>query len=95
MCSIHFTDEAWDDYLYWQGQNRKTLKRINQLVESARRTPFEGIGKLEALKANLSGSWSRRIDESNRLVYQVTDKEIIVVACRFHYRNARPDRGAT
>lgn len=87
MRSIHFTDEARDDYLYCQGQERKTLKRINQLVESARLTPFEGIGKPEPLKASLSSACSRRIDESNRLVYQVTDTEIIVVACRCHYQS--------
>lgn len=93
MRSIQFTDEAWDDYLYWQEQDRKTLKRINQLVEGARRTPFEGIGKPEPLKANLSGAWSRRIDESNRLVYQITDNASVVLACRFHYRLAGTDRG--
>jgi toxin YoeB len=86
MRNIHFTVEAWSDYLYWQGQDKKTLKRINQLVESARRTPFEGIGKPEPLKENLSGFWSRRIDDANRLVYAVNDTEIIIISCRYHYR---------
>jgi toxin YoeB len=86
MRSTNFTDEAWDDYLYGQGQDKKTLKRINQLVESARRTPFEGIGKPEPLKGNLTGFWSRRIDEANRLVYAVNDTEIIIVSCRYHYQ---------
>lgn len=85
MRNTNFTDEAWDDYIYWQSQDRKTLKRINQLVEAARRTPFEGIGKPEPLKGNLAGYWSRRIDETNRLVYEVNDKEIVIVSCRYHY----------
>ena len=70
---VLFTAEAWDDYLYWQTQDRKTLKRINQLIREAQRTPFEGIGKPEPLKANLSGFWSRRIDDVNRLVYEAEE----------------------
>jgi toxin YoeB len=85
MRNTNFTDEAWDDYVYWQGQDKKTLKRINQLIEAARRTPFEGIGKPEPLRENLSGYWSRRIDQSNRLVYEVNDTEIIIISCRYHY----------
>jgi toxin YoeB len=85
MRNANFTDEAWADYLYWQGQDKKTLKRINLLIEAARRTPFEGIGKPEPLKVKLSGYWSRRIDETNRLVYEVRDQEIIVISCRYHY----------
>ena len=85
MRNTNFTDEAWDDYVYWQGQDRKTLKRINQLIEAARRTPFEGIGKPEPLRENLSGFWSRRIDETNRLVYEVNDNEITIISCRYHY----------
>jgi len=69
MRNTHFTDDAWDDYVYWQGQDRKTLKRINQLIEASKRTPFEGIGKPEPLRGSLSGFWSRRIDETNRLIY--------------------------
>ena len=86
MRNTNFTDEAWDDYLCWQGQDRKTLKRINLLIEAARRSPFDGIGKPEPLKENLAGYWSRRIDETNRLVYEVNDNEIIVVSCRYHYQ---------
>ncbi|AXF22957.1 Txe/YoeB family addiction module toxin [Burkholderia pyrrocinia] len=80
-----FTSDAWDDYVYWQGQDRKTLKRINQLIREAQRTPFEGIGKPEPLKANLSGFWSRRIDDTNRLVYEADAPQISIVSCRYHY----------
>ncbi len=80
-----FTPSAWDDYIYWQGQDKKTLKRINNLIKECQRTPFEGIGKPEALLGDLSGFWSRRIDEQHRLVYAVTDAEITIIACRYHY----------
>ncbi|MDN5842097.1 MAG: Txe/YoeB family addiction module toxin [Alcaligenaceae bacterium] len=80
-----WTDAAWDDYVYWQDQDRKTLKRINKLIENIRRTPFEGIGKPEPLKENLSGFWSRRVDDTNRLVYAVDDTAITVISCRYHY----------
>ncbi len=80
-----WTIEAWTDYVYWQGQDRKTLKRINKLIKNTQRTPFEGIGKPEALKENLSGFWSRRIDETNRLVYVVDDKYLTIISCRYHY----------
>jgi len=73
------------DYIYWQNQDRKTLKRINKLINECRRSPFEGVGKPEALKANLSGYWSRRIDDKNRLVYSVDDLNIIIISCRYHY----------
>ena len=85
MRHIAFTPDAWDDYQYWQGQDRKTLRRINELIKSAQRTPFEGVGKPEPLKENLAGLWSRRIDHTNRLVYEVTDGVISIVSCRFHY----------
>lgn len=78
-------DRAWDDYLYWQTQDKKTLKRINILVEEIKRTPFEGRGKPEALKDNLSGYWSRRIDETNRIVYFVQTDIVYVISCRGHY----------
>lgn len=71
--------------MYWQGQDRKTLKRINLLIKDIIRSPFAGIGKPEALKENLSGYWSRRIDETNRLVYAVEDNQIVIIVCRFHY----------
>lgn len=83
---LTFTDAAWEDYLYWQGQDRKTLKRINQLIREIRREPFGGIGKPEALKANLAGFWSRRIDDTHRLVYVVDDATITLIACRYHYQ---------
>jgi toxin YoeB len=83
--SIRFTLAAWEDYTYWQGQDKKTLKRINLLIEASRRDPFSGIGKPEPLLGNLSGYWSRRIDEVNRLVYAVDDIDLDVIACRGHY----------
>ena len=86
MRHLTFTDEAWDSYIYWQTQDRRTLKRINDLIEAAKRDPFIGIGKPEALKYSLSGCWSRRIDETNRLVYQVNDEEILIISCRYHYQ---------
>lgn len=80
-----FTAAAWEDYQYWQTQDRKTLERINQLIREAQRAPFEGIGKPEPLKANLQGFWSRRIDDVNRLVYEATDDQLNIIACRYHY----------
>lgn len=82
---LTWTAVAWEDYLYWQGQDRKTLKRINALIQDALRHPFEGIGKPEALRENLSGFWSRRIDDTHRLVYTVQDDELAIIACRYHY----------
>jgi toxin YoeB len=82
---LAWTNEAWKDYVYWQGLDKKTLKRINKLISDAKRSPFEGIGKPEPLKENLSGFWSRRIDETNRLVYAVTDSHLTVISCRYHY----------
>lgn len=78
-------DRAWEDYLYWQMRDRKTLKRINMLIQDIKRSPFEGIGKPEPLKHDLSGYWSRRIDEANRIVYFERDGVIYLVACRGHY----------
>lgn len=78
--------EGWEDYLYWQSQDRKTLKRINTLIEDIRRgDPFEGIGKPEPLKHALAGAWSRRIDESNRLVYIADDQHVTILQVRYHY----------
>lgn len=82
---LAWTESAWKDYCYWQGQDKKTLKRINRLITEILRTPFEGIGKPEALKENLSGFWSRRIDDSNRLVYAVDEGCLTIIACRYHY----------
>jgi len=83
--NLAWTQEAWKDYVYWQGQDRKTLKRINKLILETLRNPFEGIGKPEPLKENLSGFWSRRIDESNRLVYIVDNHHLTIISCRYHY----------
>ncbi len=80
-------DEAWEDYLYWQGQDRKTIRRINALIKDIQRNPYEGIGKPEPLRENLSGMWSRRIDETNRIVYYEKCDSIIIVSCRRHYDN--------
>ncbi len=80
-----FTPSVWADYAYWQGQDKKTLKRINILIEAATREPFNGIGKPEPLRGDLSGFWSRRIDDANRLVYMATDSEVQIIACRYHY----------
>lgn len=80
-------DRAWEDYLYWQTQDKKTLKRINALLADMKRTPFEGIGKPEPLKGNLNGYWSRRIDETNRIVYLEQDGIIYIISCHGHYED--------
>ena len=80
-----WTNIAWSDYLYWQVQDKKTLKRINLLIQDAMRDPEDGIGKPEALKENLSGVWSRRIDNTNRLVYAIEKEQLVIIACRYHY----------
>ena len=82
---LAWTDEAWADYIYWQSQDKKTLKRINRLIKETKRSPFEGIGKPEALRENLAGFWSRRIDDMNRLVYAVNDEFVTIISCRYHY----------
>ena len=82
---ITWTAAAWDDYLYWQGQDRKTLKRVNSVIRDCLRDPFAGIGKPEALKENLSGFWSRRVDDTHRLVYCVDADDLVIIACRYHY----------
>jgi len=82
---INFTEIAWQDYIYWQGQDKKTIKRINQLIQDIDRNYNKGIGKPEALKGNLSGWWSRRIDDKNRLVYRIQDNIIEIAQCRGHY----------
>ncbi|WP_444922701.1 Txe/YoeB family addiction module toxin (plasmid) [Microbulbifer sp. DLAB2-AF] len=82
---LAWTDDAWEDYLYWQGQDKKTLKRINKLINEAMRSPFKGTGKPEPLVGNLSGYWSRRIDKANRLVYSFEDGELTIISCRYHY----------
>jgi toxin YoeB len=82
---IKFSDQAWDDYLYWQANDRDSIKRINTLLKEIQRSPFEGIGKPEPLKHNLSGFWSRRIDEEHRLVYSVQDDTLLIAQCLYHY----------
>lgn len=83
--AIRFTQAAWDDYTYWQTQDRKTLKRVNQLIEAVVREPFIGIGKPEPLLGSLAGYWSRRVDNTHRLVYAVDDGDVTIIACRGHY----------
>ena len=85
MNNISFTAKAWEEYCYWQTQDKKTLKRINLLLADIRRNRFEGIGKPEPLKDNLSGYWSRRIDEVNRLVYKIDNDKIEIIQCKGHY----------
>ena len=87
MSNILFTERAFAEYLYWQSQDKKTLKRINILLKDISRSTFEGIGKPEGLKENLAGYWSRRIDEVNRLVYRVEDGVIEVYQCKGHYED--------
>jgi toxin YoeB len=82
---LAWSTAAWADYEYWQGQDRKTLKRINLLIKDVLRDPFTGIGKPEPLRENMAGFWSRRIDDTHRLVYAVEAKDIVIVACRYHY----------
>lgn len=80
-------DEAWIDYIYWQTQDKKTLKRINNLIKDTERSPFEGIGKPEQLKGDLSGFWSRRIDDTNRFVYRINNDKLEILSCRGHYED--------
>lgn len=87
MSNITFTEKAFEEYLYWQLQDRKTLKRINSILKDISRNPYEGIGKPEGLKGNLSGYWSRRIDDRNRLVYRVKNEQIEVYQCKNHYED--------
>lgn len=85
MSKLAFAEEAWADYLYWQTQDKKTLRKINALLKDIQRSPFEGEGKPEPLKADLSGLWSRRINEKDRLVYRFSDDTIFIYQCRGHY----------
>ena len=82
---LAFDPDGWQDYVYWQTQDRKILRRINQLLADVLRDPLAGIGKPEPLKHVLSGAWSRRIDDTNRLVYLVTDDHVVVLQARLHY----------
>lgn len=80
-----FTDDAWEDYLYWQTNNKKMLQRINSLIKEALRTPFNGTGKPEPLRFDMAGCWSRRIDTEHRLVYKPENDRLIILQCRYHY----------
>ena len=84
---LAFARQAWEDYLYWQAQDKKTLKRINALIQDIKRNEFDGIGKPEPLKGDLAGCWSRRIDEKNRLIYRISDTTIHIEQCRTHYQD--------
>ena len=86
MSSISFTESAWEEYCYWQTQDKKTLKRINLLLTDVQRNGFTGLGKPEPLKENLSGYWSRRIDDVNRLVYKIENDKIEIIQCKGHYK---------
>ena len=81
-------DDAWDDYLHWQAQDRKTLRRISALLKDIDRNGYDGIGKPEPLRENLSGWWSRRIDDSNRIVYRIREGHIEIIQCGSHYRDS-------
>jgi len=83
--NLTFTPSGWDDYQWFVQHDRKLLKRVNQLIQDALRTPFEGIGKPEPLKGDLSGYWSRRINDEHRLVYAVKKDALVIIACRYHY----------
>ncbi len=85
MSNILFSDRGWADYLYWQAEDRKIIKRINALLKDVQRGSFEGIGKPEPLKGDLSGFWSRRIDDTHRLVYRVRGDVIEIASCKGHY----------
>jgi toxin YoeB len=82
---LSWAEKAWEDYLYWQQTDKRTLKRINTLIKDIKRQPFEGIGDPEPLKHNWTGYWSRRVDREHRLVYKVADDTITVVQCRYHH----------
>ncbi|WP_163557503.1 Txe/YoeB family addiction module toxin [Halomonas sp. NO4] len=82
---LTWAGNAWEDYLYWQARDKKTLKRINTLIKDIQRQPFDGLGDPEPLRHQWSGFWSRRIDREHRLVYKVTDNAIVIVQCHYHY----------
>ncbi|MDW3565482.1 Txe/YoeB family addiction module toxin (plasmid) [Enterobacter asburiae] len=82
---LTWSAEAWEDYLYWQDTDKRTMRKINELIKDASRTPFEGKGKPEPLKHNLAGFWSRRITSEHRLVYAVSDDALLIASCRYHY----------
>ncbi len=82
---IIFSLNAWEEYLSWQKEDKKMLKKVNRLIKAIQRDPFSGVGKPEPLKYDLAGFWSRRIDREHRLVYQYVDGDILIYSCRYHY----------
>jgi toxin YoeB len=80
-----FSKNSWEDYISWQAEDKKMLKKINELIKEIQRSSYEGLGKPEPLKYDLTGLWSRRIDREHRLVYQVSGEDILIYSCRFHY----------
>ncbi len=85
MRSVHFDPDAWEDFVFWLATDRKTARRITRLIAEIQRDPFAGIGKPEPLKGELSGYWSRRIDDEHRLVYRANDNEVKILKARYHY----------
>ena len=85
MAKLTFTEHGWEDYIFWQTQDTKTLKKINKLLKEVQRTPFQGTGKVEPLKYKNADAWSRRINKKDRLVYVVTDDNVLIVQCKGHY----------
>lgn len=85
MSKVQFSEKAWEDYMYWQSQDRRTLKKLNALIKDIQRGPFTGAGKPEPLKGELAGFWSRRMDEKNRVVYRQEGDVVAIVSCRGHY----------
>ena len=83
--NITWTDESWEEYEQWQQEDKKIIKKINSLIKDIKRDSFNGIGKPEPLKHELSGCWSRRITDEHRLVYEVTDYSVVIISCRYHY----------
>ncbi len=83
--AVIFSENAWEDYLYWQKTDKKVLKKINSLIKDIKRNPFEGTGKPEALKYDLAGLWSRRNDKEHRIVYKFENDNLLIYACRYHY----------
>ena len=85
VSQVQWDFDAWEDYLYWQNHDKKVLRQINKLVKDISRSPFEGLGKPEPLRENLSGLWSRRINKEHRLVYLVRENTVLIFSCRGHY----------
>ena len=85
MAKLTFTEHGWEDYIFWQSKDSKTLKKINKLLKEVQRTPFDGTGKAEPLKCKNADAWSRRINKKDRLVYVVTDDNVLIVQCKGHY----------